>query len=206
MIGILDHEIGTHFLRKHNEKLQQWYKKREKFDMKTCIATEEGLACTNQMVQTVQDKKCRPFLYQSALKYYTAFMAKQLSFVDLFKDLEKYVDSPQARWKFVLRVKRGLVDTSQKGGLYKDQVYLEGAVKILSNRKRLDFKGLLCGKISLEDMKREAITSILNFEGQLLPPFMQDMELYMNCLDEIAECNHIVEEMDDILLDDSIKD
>lgn len=112
MIGVLDHEIGTHFLRKHNEKLQPWYKKREKYDMKTCIATEEGLACTNQMVQTVKDGRCKPFLYRSALNYYAAYMAKELSFVDLFKDLEKYVDSPQARWKFTLRVKRGLCDTS----------------------------------------------------------------------------------------------
>lgn len=47
-------------------------------------------------------------------------MAKEMSFVDLFNDLEKYVNSPQSRWKFVLRVKRGLTDTSQKGGLYKD--------------------------------------------------------------------------------------
>ena len=165
MIGVLDHEIGTHFLRKHNEKLQQWYKKRDKFDMKTCIATEEGLACTNQLVQTVQDGRCKPFLYRSALNYYAAYMAKQMSFVDLFKDLERYVDSPQARWKFVLRVKRGLTDTSQKGGLYKDQVYLEGAVKVLSQRKSLNFKALLCGKISLYDLKRECISGILNYEG-----------------------------------------
>jgi len=47
ILGMLDHEIGTHFLRKHNEKLQPWYKKRKEYDMKTCIATEEGLACTN---------------------------------------------------------------------------------------------------------------------------------------------------------------
>jgi hypothetical protein len=39
-------------------------------------------------------------------------MAKNMSFVDLFKDLERYVDNPAHRWKFVLRVKRGLVDTS----------------------------------------------------------------------------------------------
>lgn len=82
-------------------------------------------------------------------------MAKEFSFVDLFKDLEKYVDSPQARWKFTLRVKRGLSDTSQKGGLYKDQVYLEGAVKILQQRHSLNFKALLCGKISLDDYHRE---------------------------------------------------
>lgn len=192
MIGVLDHEIGTHFLRKHNEKLQPWYKKREKFDMKTCIATEEGLACTNQMVQTVKDGRCKPFLYRSALNYYAAYMAKEMSFVDLFKDLEKYVDSPQARWKFTLRVKRGLSDTSQKGGLYKDQVYLEGAVKVLQQRHTLDFKALLCGKISLEDYHREQIYGILNYEGQILPPFMQEMDEYLRCLDEIGKCNHIL--------------
>ena len=119
-------------------------------------------------------------------------MAKEMSFVDLFKDLEKYVDSPQARWKFTLRVKRGLSDTSQKGGLYKDQVYLEGAVKVLQQRHTLDFKALLCGKISLEDYHREQIYSILNYEGQILPPFMQEMDEYLRCLDEIGKCNHIL--------------
>ena len=114
-----------------------------------------------------------------------------MSFVDLFKDLEKYVDSAGARWKFVLRVKRGLVDTSQKGGLYKDQVYLEGAVKILSQRHALNFKALLCGKISLQDLPRDDIYLILNYENQLLPPFMENMEEYMYCLDQIAITNHI---------------
>ena len=36
---------------------------------------------------------------------------------------------------------------------------------------------------------------MLNYEGQLLPPFMYDMEEYMACLDVIAECNHIETEM-----------
>ena len=117
------------------------------------------------MVQTVKDRVCKPFLYRSALNYYTAYMAKQMSFVDLFKDLEKYVDDPANRWKFVLRVKRGLVDTSQKGGLYKDQVYLEGAVKILSHRRAINFTALLCGKISLTDLVRPEIYSLLNYEN-----------------------------------------
>jgi hypothetical protein len=43
-----------------------------------------------------------------------------MNFVELFKNLEKYVDNPLARWKYVVRVKRGLVDTSKPGGLYKD--------------------------------------------------------------------------------------
>lgn len=176
--------------------------------MKTCIATEEGLACTNQMVQTVKDGNCKPFLYRSALNYYAAYKAVNMSFVELFKDLEKYVDSPLGRWKFTLRVKRGLTDTSQSGGLYKDQVYLEGAVKVLSRRKNLNFKALLCGKISLDDYDRESIYNILNYEGQLLPTFMEDMDEYRRCLDIIAETNHVVDEIpteDQIENDEIIK-
>jgi hypothetical protein len=55
-------------------------------------------------------------------------MASKLSFVDLFNDLEKYIDNPKRRWKCVVRVKRGITDTGEIGGLYKDQVYLEGAI------------------------------------------------------------------------------
>jgi hypothetical protein len=40
---------------------------------------------------------------------------------------------------YVVRVKRGMQDTGENGGLYKDQVYLEGAVKILRERKIIDF-------------------------------------------------------------------
>lgn len=90
-----------------------------------------------------------------------------------------------------MRVKRGLTDTSQKGGLYKDQVYLEGAVQVLEQRKSLNFKGLLCGKISLRDLKRDSISRMLNYEGLKLPSFMHDMDEYLRCLDVIAETNHI---------------
>jgi len=88
--------------------------------MKTCIATEEGLASINQLVQTVKDGKCKPFLYRSALNYYAAVKSKYMGFAALFKDLEKYIDDPKSRWKYTVRIKRGLTDTSQKGGLYKD--------------------------------------------------------------------------------------
>ena len=45
--GVLDHEIGTHFLRKHNEKGQKWYKKKKEFNMNSSMETEEGLAVVN---------------------------------------------------------------------------------------------------------------------------------------------------------------
>lgn len=33
---------------------------------------------------------------------------------------------------------------------------------------------------------------MLVYEGQILPPFMEDMEEYARCLDEIGKCNHIL--------------
>lgn len=117
------------------------------------MRSEEGFASTNQMVRCALEGG-QPYLYRSALNYYMAYKASKLSFVDLFDDIKKYIDDKHARWKYVMRVKRGVMDSTEPGGLYKDQVYLEGAVTILKERKTLDFHGMCCGKISLEDMKR----------------------------------------------------
>jgi hypothetical protein len=37
------------------------------------------------------------YLFKSALNYYTAFKASTMSFVELFNDLDKYVDDPNRR-------------------------------------------------------------------------------------------------------------
>ena len=44
----MHHEIGTHFIRKLNDKYQLWENKRKTFMMANSLATEEGLACINQ--------------------------------------------------------------------------------------------------------------------------------------------------------------
>lgn len=125
--------------------------------MKNCIVTEEGLACINALYDTALDKQFKPFLYKYALYYYSSYLASTMSFVELYNELEKYVDNPKRRWKNVLRVKRGMEDTKDEGGLYKDQVYLEGALKILKARKDIDFKLLYGGKINIEDLDRPFI-------------------------------------------------
>jgi hypothetical protein len=100
-------------------------------------------------------------------------MASKMSFVDLFNDLEKYIDNSRRRWKCVVRVKRGISDTGEPGGLYKDQVYLEGAIQILRERTNIDFLGLYCGKLSLEDLKRPMIEKRIKKDcGLILPTFM----------------------------------
>jgi hypothetical protein len=63
IMGVLDHEIGTHYLRKFNESQQKWYKKKDFYNMGTCIATEEGLASIHGNIQTVLDNKSKPFLF-----------------------------------------------------------------------------------------------------------------------------------------------
>ena len=54
IIGVLDHEIGTHFIRRYNNKFQPWHKKKKKFKMKPHVTTEEGLAAINQMFHMVK--------------------------------------------------------------------------------------------------------------------------------------------------------
>ena len=53
MLGVLDHEIGTHYMRAYNERFQIWFKKRDQCGMKSCIKTEEGFATINQFVRMV---------------------------------------------------------------------------------------------------------------------------------------------------------
>ena len=118
-------------------------------------------------------------------------MSSRMSFVELFQDIEKYIDDPDARWKLTCRWKRGFCDTRQAGGYYKDQAYLEGVVKILRNRRSLDFLGLFCGKISLEDLQRPSIAKKLKKDEIKTPAIIKRMNEYMSALDRIAYVNQI---------------
>jgi len=112
-----------------------------------------------------------------------------MSFAELFKDLAKYIDCPKRRFKACLRVKRGVVYTGRPGGLYKDQIYLEGAVKLLRRRKEINFKQLYAGKISVDDIER--LQKKMKLENLKFPWFLQDEEKYMKALDKIAYFNNI---------------
>lgn len=55
-------------------------------------------------------------------------------------------------------MKRGVQDTREPGGFYKDQVYFKGAVEILRKRDLInDFRVLFASKISLEDALNKEI-------------------------------------------------
>ncbi len=130
-------------------------------------------------------------MFKPALYYYTCCKSQEMSFVELYNDLGKYVDDPKRRFKTCLRAKRGLEDAAQHGGLYKDKSYLEGAVKVLQRRKDLDMRMLFVGKISIDDLGRPEIRAAVISEGTKLPYFVQQGEAYLSALDRIARSNFI---------------
>jgi hypothetical protein len=118
-------------------------------------------------------------------------MSAYLSFTELFENLGQYVDDPMKRWKQCLRAKRGVSDTSQPGGYYKDQCYLSGAAQILLNRDSIDFYKLYSGKISLDDLNRPEINQSVDCSNLVYPIFLRDLGKYRSLLEVIAHTNSI---------------
>lgn len=185
--GLLRHELGTHYLRSCNNRHHPWNSNRVRRDlgMEPMNPTEEGLASLHSVLF-----REKPFLWRAALLYYTTYMASKLSFKELFNDLEKFVYSPNVRWDYCLRAKRGQVDTSRPGSFCKDQVYLEGVLQLLKRRRILDFHLLVrLGKVSFEDVHRSCVTEIAQLSKTRIPWFMDDLTVYHKQLDHIAYTN-----------------
>ena len=57
----------------------------------------------------------------------------------------------------------------------------------------MDFYGLLCGKISFDDLMKPNIAKKLEKDKIKLPPIFENFDEYMAALDIIAKTNHIPE-------------
>lgn len=114
--NLLDHEIQTHYLIHLNEH--------RKF-----LGTEEGegLAVINSY-RSRSDKT----LWKSWLLYYSVDLALRYSFSETFLKLRPHFTNDVSTFKAVLRVKRGLTDTSKPGAFTKDLFYISGFVKVAS--------------------------------------------------------------------------
>jgi len=190
--SLMDHEIGTHFLRAHNNQkivnmIGKWTKEVRSPIIE--LITEEGLASVNTLL-----KSRNKLLWSPALSYYSQCRAREVGFTALFFELRQYVSSPEARWSYCLRCKRGLKNTALPGSLGKDRAYLEGAVKILQRLNELDFVLLHSMKVSLEDYSDAKILLLRNtsLARQLqIPSFIKNMSEYKEKLKEIAKVNMI---------------
>ncbi|MFZ1721589.1 MAG: tyrosine/phenylalanine carboxypeptidase domain-containing protein [Microgenomates group bacterium] len=183
--GMLHHEIGTHLFRWRNQEILA-----QKLDPKLTLndfrETEEGLASFHSLLENKA-----PYLWTPALYYYTVAMAAQKSFAELFLDLEKFVANPARRWELTMRAKRGLADTSQPGGFFKDQTYLTGAIEVAKwiTMNPTMVRLLYLGKIALSDIK------LIHEQGKeptFVPIFLTDEKKYLDRMKEIFTFNHLL--------------
>ncbi|CAN2389635.1 DUF1704 [Pristimantis euphronides] len=188
--GMLRHEIGTHYFRGMNNNQQPWNSSvgRKKYGLKPINPTEEGLAS----IHSVLFRK-DPFLWRAALLYYTVHQASHMSFSELFQDVGRFVKDPNTRWDYCVRAKRGCTDTSQPGCFNKDQVYLDGILRILRHRETIDFRLLTAmGKVSYEDIERLKDLAVL--QNARVPQFLQDKDRYVEYLEKIMQVNDLTDE------------
>ncbi|XP_068008846.1 putative tyrosine carboxypeptidase MATCAP2 isoform X3 [Melanerpes formicivorus] len=85
------------------------------------------------------------------------------------------------------------------GCFNKDQVYLDGILRILRYRESIDFHLLTAlGKISYEDVER--LKGLAVTENRRVPHFLQDHARYMEHLQKIMEVNELTdEELQDLI-------
>ncbi|XP_030268723.1 uncharacterized protein KIAA0895 isoform X1 [Sparus aurata] len=188
--GMLRHEIGTHYFRGINNCHQLWSSSvgRKKHNLKPLNPTEEGLAS----IHSVLFRK-DPTLWRAALLYYTVYQASHMSFSQLFHNLGRFVQDPNTRWDYCVRAKRGQIDTAQPGCFSKDQVYLDGILKILRYRDKINFPLLMAlGKVSFEDVDR--LRALAQMENVRIPHFMQDQARYAEQLTKIMAVNQLTDE------------
>ncbi|XP_041040821.1 uncharacterized protein KIAA0895 isoform X5 [Carcharodon carcharias] len=78
------------------------------------------------------------------------------------------------------------------GCFSKDQVYLDGILKILRHRDNIDFQLLTAlGKVSYEDVDRLKVIAIL--QNAQIPHFMRNQGRYLEQLDKIMEVNGLTD-------------
>lgn len=188
LLGTLYHEIGTHALRRINYEKQPWFKHKTKYGFSNYLKTEEGLASLHSLVP--QSFKSA---HSAALRYLSVAYAQEHSFVELWNFLEKYIESPDRRWSTIVKLKRGLTDTSQPGGFSKDITYFEGMIEVAQWLDQNDYNlaPLYFGKLSTIDIPK-AIELNPNFKPILPSFYMIDPDKYAETLREIAEFNEFL--------------
>lgn len=147
---LLSHELGTHIFRKENGKRQP-LKVFAKSQYSLIRATEEGLAVYNEMRVSPDAERMRILL----LRVLAVSLALEKSFFEVFDYIKGFGVSLKEAFDITLRAKRGIADTSQKGGFTKDFLYLKGYVDVknLIDKALVSIEDLYIGKISTEELK-----------------------------------------------------
>lgn len=182
--GLMRHELETHFLRRYNHLQQTWGD--TYFDEIEMRRTEEGLATLHTYLFKKNKVMHKPFI-----NYIAVYLASHYSFADVFQSLRGLGLSLEKAWNTTVRVKRGLTNTQQPGGLTKDICYLEGVIMVwhwlLTNQESLS--DLYSGRIPLSAVAK--LRHQINHDRMLLPTFFKDEVAYFTAIKEIGTINNL---------------
>lgn len=164
---LVAHEIETHILTAANGALQPYKIFNRGFA--NYLETQEGLAIYNQQEVVTKEvaKKYRPALLVKVIDH-----AISKSFRELYNLLVEYGLSNERAFRTVLKVKRGLEDTSEPGAFTKDLVYFKGYQQVLEYiDKGGNLTDLYIGKMNIDDL--EIVKSIPGIvPPKYLPPWL----------------------------------
>jgi alpha-L-glutamate ligase-like protein len=145
---LIAHEIETHILTAENGKKQPY----QIFQNGTAnyLETQEGLAIYNQELAL----HIYPHNFFSANTFLNCHIALNNSFSDAVEKLRRRGIERNLAITAVAKTKRGLSDTSEKGGIAKQLIYHRGALKIDKFVKSGgNLEDLYIGKISVDDIE-----------------------------------------------------
>jgi len=181
--SLLDHELGTHYLRHMNEGMQPWYFDRTKFGLcspgrRELLEIEEGLASIHTAFNMPLSQ-----LWFPAILYVTGCYHEMNNYnsAPTVRQLQRFCDNAE----FCQRLTRR---AANKLGPH-DQAYLIGALEILKDRHNIDFPLLMSGKLLPSELKR--VRRIVRRCSVKIPHFMNDNFAYMRRLDQIAAANFV---------------
>lgn len=189
LLGVLNHEIGTHALRRINDEKQPWHNNKNAYGFQNSLTTEEGLATIHQHLDDEL-----PILFGVAVKYLAVNFAQTTSFAETWLSLSRYFRNPEKLWATVFRVKRGMTDTSKPGGFTKDIVYFKGVLEVSNWLRNNDFdvSKLYVGKISIEDI---VISENIGTSDNIVLPifFLKNKDEYSKKITSILTVNELYE-------------
>jgi hypothetical protein len=139
------HELLTHVQRFENGSKLPYALFRYGFPK--YLETEEGLAIYNEEKNNVLSNED---LKKYALRLLACKWANNGGFEFVFNNLVNYTSENES-WEIAMRVKRGLINTAENGGFFKDQLYLKGYLRVKKLNEE-QIKKLWIGKIGIEHL------------------------------------------------------
>lgn len=183
--SVLNHEIGTHVLRRINDERQPWFNKRTLYHMSNALPTEEGLASINALIAA------ESYVARSvAIRYLATQYALTHSLAEIWQFLTPYILDEETRWLVSFRQKRGMKDTSAMGAFTKDIVYFEGLYEVWRWLRLNDWNAakLYIGRVSTADANR--LYPLCTQSDLLLPDCMTSSEEYAQKVEQIGIDNN----------------